>query len=639
MAKYRVVEASAAVRSAQFFVESNVIGAFAKDRIFEGERVEGVSPFVRVIDPSPPGPNAFILENSVQEIVTQVTPEPIAADEHETFCRLVTRAARNHGPERDYLMAAAYAGSRDLADFGTAQSRTVGPFQIAAEDWTEAITTGVAKSMGFSEGDRYLWYRQPVVAALRAADCARRLMAPAALGREPTFTQLYFAERFGAGAETILKGDPDLPCSAAVTGNPPAGSYAAELKAGGRTVAAALDELQASLVKGLTKALEVIDAQPPEIRFFRAGDMSAPWLAVAQAEMGRIVVEIPGDRNDDRIALYHRTAGVADTRDETPWCGSFVTYCMKASGVPAVATSVPASPALARSWASWGRAAAAGDAKPGTVIVLQPGGPGTGHVGFLVEDAGDGFIRVLGGNQGTPNQVGIVRFPLSQVIARRWLDVASALSSEKLRAIFSECQNPDIWASAISAAWQRFGIATRNARAGFLAIVGAETGGNFAVLREDMSYTPARAAQVWPGKAGSGGFPTQTCRDKIAAGPQAFANWIYAGVNGNGDEASGDGFRYRGGGIIQLTGRANYKACADGLGLPALMQQPDLLTDPQISAAAAAWYMAEGRKMLPLMNADSEADFLAAASRVGASPDGNAFNQRLTFRRKALTVL
>ncbi|HEX2887825.1 TIGR02594 family protein [Vineibacter terrae] len=639
MAKYRVVEASAAVRSALFFVEANVVGQFAKDRVFEGERVEGVSPFVRIIDPSPPGPNAFILENSVQEIVAQVTPEPIAADEHETFCRLVTRAARKHGPERDYLMAAAYASSRDLADFGTAQSRTIGPFQISAEDWTEAITTGVAKNLGFSEGDRYLWYRQPVVAALRAADHVRRLMAPAALGREPTFTELYFAELFGPGAEAILKGDLNRLCSVAISGDPATGSYAAGLKAGGKTVAAVLGELQAGLVKGLTKALEVIDAQPPEIRFFRTGEMKAPWLAVAQAEMDRIVVEIPGDRNHDRIALYHRTAGVVDTRDETPWCGSFVTYCMAASGVPAVAASVPASPALARSWEGWGRAVAGGEAKVGSVVVLQPGGPGTGHVGFLVEDTGDGFIRVLGGNQGTPNQVGIVRFPVTQIVARRWLDVASALSGAQLQAIFPECEKRDIWANAISAAWQRFGIATRSARAGFLAIVGTETGGNFEVTRENMNYTPARAAQVWPGRASAGGFPTQTCRERIAAGPQAFANWIYAGVNGNGDEASGDGFKYRGGGIIQLTGRANYKACADGLGLPDLMQQPDLLTDPQVSAAAAAWYMAEGRKMLPLLNNDSEADFLAAANRVGLSPDGAAFNRRLAFRRKALTIL
>lgn len=72
------------------------------------------------------------------------------------------------------------------------------------------------------------------------------------------------------------------------------------------------------------------------------------------------------------------------------------------------------------------------------------------------------------------------------------------------------------------------------------------------------------------------------------------ANIIYASRNGNGDVQSGDGYRYRGGGLIQVTGKANYAALLDELGID-IVAQPELLSGYQLAAvSAAAWWKAHG---------------------------------------------
>jgi uncharacterized protein (TIGR02594 family) len=117
-------------------------------------------------------------------------------------------------------------------------------------------------------------------------------------------------------------------------------------------------------------------------------------------------------------------AGVADTSDETPWCGSFVTFCLKTCGVGAIKSSIPPSPAKALSWQDWGRAAPV-PAPLGSIVVLRFAAGGQ-HVGFLVGMPDADHVRVLGGNQGTPGEVSEVHFRTAEVVATRWLDAPGA---------------------------------------------------------------------------------------------------------------------------------------------------------------------------------------------------------------------
>lgn len=86
-------------------------------------------------------------------------------------------------------------------------------------------------------------------------------------------------------------------------------------------------------------------------------------------------------------------------------------------------------------------------------------------------------------------------------------------------------------------------------------------------------------------------FTAQTA-GAYARQPEKIANRVYAGRMGNGPESSGDGWRYRGRGLIQLTGRDNHRAVGLALGLP-LVEQPELLEQAEHAAQSAAWWWAK----------------------------------------------
>ena len=84
-------------------------------------------------------------------------------------------------------------------------------------------------------------------------------------------------------------------------------------------------------------------------------------------------------------------------------------------------------------------------------------------------------------------------------------------------------------------------------------------------------------------------FPTEDLAKQYERKPEMIANRVYANRMKNGDEASGDGFRFRGRGYLQLTGRYNYNRAGEALGLN-LVEMPDLAERPYIAAQIAIWY-------------------------------------------------
>jgi putative chitinase len=139
------------------------------------------------------------------------------------------------------------------------------------------------------------------------------------------------------------------------------------------------------------------------------------------------------------------------------------------------------------------------------------------------------------------------------------------------------------WAAALEKAMPSRGISTGPRMAMFLAQCAHESAG-FARFVENLNYSAERLVQVFPRY-----FKSMLDADRYAHQPTLIANRVYASRMGNGDEKSGDGWRFRGRGCIQLTGRFNYNAAAIAIRYP-LLTMPDSLTEPTVGAAAAAWF-------------------------------------------------
>lgn len=133
-------------------------------------------------------------------------------------------------------------------------------------------------------------------------------------------------------------------------------------------------------------------------------------------------------------------------------------------------------------------------------------------------------------------------------------------------------------------ALQRFDIVTPDRIAAFLGQCHVESAG-FTRLEENLMYTTAaRLRAIFPSR-----FRTLADALPYVRQPERIANRVYAGKIGNGPESSGDGWRFRGRGIKQLTGRANYQQAAEALGRPYLAS-PGLLREPEDAVLTAAWF-------------------------------------------------
>lgn len=144
----------------------------------------------------------------------------------------------------------------------------------------------------------------------------------------------------------------------------------------------------------------------------------------------------------------------------------------------------------------------------------------------------------------------------------------------------------DSWITALAAPLLRAELTTARRIAAFLGQCAAESGG-FRDLEEDLSYSASRLCEVWPSR-----FPTLAAATPFAFHPEALANLVYAGRMGNGDVQSGDGWHFRGRGLIQLTGRTVYERFATAIG-----QSLDAATAFAATIAggaeSAAWFWSE----------------------------------------------
>lgn len=157
------------------------------------------------------------------------------------------------------------------------------------------------------------------------------------------------------------------------------------------------------------------------------------------------------------------------------------------------------------------------------------------------------------------------------------------LTKDQLKSIMPLCDS-DQWIAPLNAAMARFEINTPTRMAAFLAQLAHESG-ETTRLTEGLHYSrPERLCAVWPKR-----FPTTAAALPYIKNPEKLANYVYANRGGNGDAASGDGWRYRGRGLFQLTFRDNYRLAGNALNLP-LVENPDLVIKPEVAALTAANY-------------------------------------------------
>jgi len=163
-----------------------------------------------------------------------------------------------------------------------------------------------------------------------------------------------------------------------------------------------------------------------------------------------------------------------------------------------------------------------------------------------------------------------------------------------------------LWAPVLTEAMSRFGIDTSRRQAQFLAQTAHESGG-FSRLEENLNYDAPGLARTWPSRFSSDGAPNYTPNElarKIARQPERIANAAYGGRMGN--NATTDGWTYRGRGLIQLTGKANYQAAATALNAP-LVEQPDRVADRDMAALTAAWFWSKNGLNKPAGLGDTKA--------------------------------
>lgn len=160
------------------------------------------------------------------------------------------------------------------------------------------------------------------------------------------------------------------------------------------------------------------------------------------------------------------------------------------------------------------------------------------------------------------------------------------LTLEQLRKMLPK--NPYVadWHEALSQLLPDYDINTPRRIAAFVAQCAHESGG-FMVLKENLNYRAATLRKIWPNH-----FKTDAIANDYAQRlnkQMHIANRAYANRMGNGDESSGDGWRFCGRGLIQLTGRNNYQAFADSLEMN-INDVPEYLGTFEGAAQSACWF-------------------------------------------------
>jgi putative chitinase len=137
------------------------------------------------------------------------------------------------------------------------------------------------------------------------------------------------------------------------------------------------------------------------------------------------------------------------------------------------------------------------------------------------------------------------------------------------------------WFEPLQETFEKYQINTPKRQACFIGQCMHESGG-FKFLRENLNYSAKALMNTWPSR-----FPDADIAEKYARQPEKIANKVYSGRMGNTED--GDGAKYIGRGLIQLTGKDNYRAFGEAIGED-LVANPQLVEEPRYAALSAGWF-------------------------------------------------
>lgn len=195
----------------------------------------------------------------------------------------------------------------------------------------------------------------------------------------------------------------------------------------------------------------------------------------------------------------------------------------------------------------------------------------------------------------------------------------------KLTSVLSESINAEL-----PLVMDKFSINTPLRMSHFLSQCAHESA-NFSIFKENLNYSADALLRVFPKY-----FKDKATADAYARQPEKIANRVYANRMGNGDEASGDGWKYRGRGAIQLTGKNNY-AAFDKFVDDDILANPDLVATKYAVTSAAFWWSNNGLNAVADKGA-TNADVTAVTKRVNGGTHGLADRQAKFDKYKSILL-
>lgn len=203
--------------------------------------------------------------------------------------------------------------------------------------------------------------------------------------------------------------------------------------------------------------------------------------------------------------------------------------------------------------------------------------------------------------------------------------VAGDVSDAQLRAIMPNAgDRAATYLGPLNAAMRAHGIDTNERRAAFLAQISVESD-QLQNTVENLNYSAPRLRVVWPRR-----FPTDELAERYDRDPEALGNFVYSNRLGNGDAASGDGYRYRGRGLMQVTGRDNYRAAG-------FEGNPEALAEPNTAADSAGRFWSQNGLNARTAQTLAREDFNGVSRTVNGGDNGS--DERWAAYQRALRAL